>query len=643
MTAPCFSVPNNNVPDIVEQSLAEFKNFAETAFTTSMDAITDIVDSGIQEIGVGSGSVTINPDSQFANYVPFDKPEVPEAPNLTFTFNTEQPGIGNFANIDLTIDGGSVPVAPDAPLLSFPIPPGALTATPPGDAPAVGDYDDPTAPTITLPDVPTLLSLNLPTIDEPDVDAITAGFDALRSQKPDTPDDPYAEFTDYYNPTKARSDAFLAENTLTDGVVVAITSMLDGLGIPAQAETALRDRAISQVERDGAATVKDAMNEFTSRGWTLPTGPMLARVDAARDRAFEAKRTISRDIYIENQRIIVENWRFAVTSGLNLEQQYRSHFIALHNSALDFSNAVFNAAIGVHQARIQLFGAQIQAWQVESQIYRDWLQVELSKLEIFRQKIEAERLRNEINVQNIELYRVRLQGVLATIEIYKAQIDAVNAKIAGDTARIEGYRAEVSAYQSLVQAKEAEFRGYAARIGGEEAKASIYESQTRAYASAVSARTDTIRSQTIEGELRLKYNDQLVNTYTAAIDGWKARLQAEIERIRAGSLVYQGRAQIFSAEVGAEQARAVSDTRGFELDLTRYQITKDLALKQADQEIQEADRAQQRSLQASIAAAQVGASLSAAAMSAVNLGATMSNGFSSGISASCGISYSGEV
>lgn len=123
-----------------------------------------------------------------------------------------------------------------------------------------------------------------------------------------------ADFFRLYYPLA--SDAF---DKATNWLVNTIT--LGGTGINPAVEAQIWQRGRDRIVADSLSTQAQIMDDFASRGFSLPAGAMAARIDAARfDQAAKLQEQ-SRDVAIKQAEIEIENLRFAVEQAVKSRMQ----------------------------------------------------------------------------------------------------------------------------------------------------------------------------------------------------------------------------------------------------------------------------------------------------------------------------------
>jgi hypothetical protein len=122
-----------------------------------------------------------------------------------------------------------------------------------------------------------------------------------------------AFFTEYY---PLATDAF---DEATNWLVNAIT--VGGTGISPAVEEQIWQRARDRIIADGARVEADTMSEFADRGFSLPSGTLVSKLQELRFEQLAKSQDISRDIAADQAKMEVENVRFAVDLAIKSRLQ----------------------------------------------------------------------------------------------------------------------------------------------------------------------------------------------------------------------------------------------------------------------------------------------------------------------------------
>lgn len=544
-------------------------------------------------------------------------PAVPAAPSVTFPALATPAALvlANVTDVTPAVAPGFSATAPVVQILDKPA---ALVATAPGAAPLVSNVTLPNAPTVVLPDAPLMELISIPT-------APTLSMPVWAGVAPDgsslvTPTTGLIWSEDYY------------DSDLLQGVTSRLTTMLlGGTGLPAHIEQAIWDRGRAREDVIAKKATQEAYEEFAARGFALPSGALAGRVAEVWQKNREAGSTFSRDVAIKQAELEVENLKFTVSTGIQLEGQMMTYAGQYAARALDAAKATVQVAIDIFNAQVALYNARLQAYQTEATVYKELIQAESLRLEQYRTEIEAQKLVGDINMQAIQIYKTRIDALLSAVELYKAELEGVKTVVEVDRVRIEGFRATVDAYKATVDAKTSEYQAWGESIKGEATKVAIYEAQARAYGTLVDAYKtgETVKIENMKS--RISANELLVKAFSAEVDYLSEQVKAAIAQVDTSVKIYDGQARVYGAQVSGEEARVRALAEQIRLIIAAGTSDAELKLKAANLNVEQLLRIASLELEGVKAGGAVAGQLAASAMSAFNLGATVSSGWSFGV------------
>jgi hypothetical protein len=155
----------------------------------------------------------------------------------------------------------------------------------------------------------------------------------LREQPPpytgnvDITTDIYRVFQDGFSQFKPEMKEALAEYIAqffpdcvyaTTNDWICNTVLYGGTGIPADIEAQIWQRARARDTIEAAKLRDTAVLQFASRGFSLPSGALSARLLEIEQDASNKSSTISRDVAIKQAELEIENIKFAVSEGVKV-------------------------------------------------------------------------------------------------------------------------------------------------------------------------------------------------------------------------------------------------------------------------------------------------------------------------------------
>lgn len=449
--------------------------------------------------------------------------------------------------------------------IAFPDPPDALL-NPLIPAPTLTDRVEPSSPTISLP-----------------------GFDGVApTDMPDAPIDYETRFRGAY------ADAAPSIIAMIDGYVDAqllqlnpqfytqmaaierqlTTYLAGGTGLNPDVENAIYERERGKNTAEARRVRNASYEEAAKRGFTLPTGALSQIIQTARQGAADNNARQASEIVVMAAEMEQKNLQFAVTTSMALRQMvlsatlnYQSNLVSLNGQALDYAKNVLNAIIEVYNSAVRAFEVKLDAYKSEALVYDTRLKAALSFIELYRTQIEALRALTQVDIAKVDVYKARIEGLIAYSNVYRAQIEAVQGRVNLEKLQLDVFQSKVQAYTSLVQAKSAEWQGYSASIEGEVAKVKIYGVQVEAYNSLINgyrakieADTERVRAQALTNQARAANYASILSGYTAVVSarGEVARIKIEIGRQSLLAYTAQIQGTVANAQVLNEYYRSIS-------------------------------------------------------------------------------------
>lgn len=588
------------------------------------DRISDAVETAEQTREVALGTVDALSDITF----PFNS-SVPNPPSIdnNIEVNIDLPAIlpNSFGEITSSmpdrpgLEGVPAIPRPNIPefqssiaSLNIPTPP---PWTAPGEAPSrpdTGDVSIPVEPNLAMPPLPTIEELNIPTfggVTLPEFDTAAPEFEG--SALPGILQ--WAEPT--YHPE------------ILDEVLAKIRQLWSGgSGIPPAVEQAMVERAMSREDMIAKREIDAVSEEFSLRGFTMPTGMQAARVDQMRQDLALKKLSANRELTIEFAKWQIENIRFGVEQAIAAENVYVNLFSNSAQRMFEAARFQIESQINIYNAQVALYNARMNGFQIEAQVFDTLVRAELSKIEVFKAELDAEIARGQINEQRVRTYTAQVQALNTLVEIYKARMQGAQVQSEIIRSRIEAYRADVEAYGARVNADKVRFDAYEAQVRGEAAKAGIIDAEARAYAALIQGKSAIVDVDIKRAEIVIQKNQALISAYAADLDAEKARVQSQVGVIQAGAQAYIADTQRFAAQAQAETTKAQVEVSAKEAELRTnvafYQARVQAALGEMEQVMRQAALV----LDALKAAGQIASTITAGAMAGVHVGANLSGG-----------------
>lgn len=608
-----------NVEQLVEQRVNAATQTASELQSTALQTVSAL------------GNVDLN----------FNAGAPPVLPNVdpTITANLNLPNISPTSfgaltsNIPETPMLDPVPTIPDLTIPDFVSSIGSLnipnapawSATPQvPDAPVIGDVAVLDMPAIAIPNMPTLDEVAVPTFNGltlPVFDASSPEFEGsalpgiLQWSEPE-----------YYP-------------EVLDDVVAQLHKMWSGgSGIPEAVEQAMWARAAEREDLTADRELDSVSEEFSMRGFTMPSGMQAARTDQLRQELAVKKLGLNRELTIQIAQWQVENVRFACTQAIAAENVYVNLFMNVAQRLFEAARFQVESQTNIYNTQVSLFNARVNGYQISAQIFNTMVQAELSKIEVFKAEVEAEVARGQLNTQKVQAYTAMIEALKAQTDTYRTQMQGAEIKSNVLRNKIEMYRAQVQAYAEQVSAQKTVFDAYESQVRGESAKAGIIDAEARAYAALIQGKSSIADIGVKKADVTIQKNRVLIEGYQAALEAEKARIQSQLSVIQAGAQAYVADTQRYAAVAQAEGTKAQVQVAAKEAELRTnvsfYQAQVQAYLGNMEQLIRKAALI----VDALKAAGSISSTLAAGAMAGVHVGATLSG--SGAVTATGSDSYS---
>lgn len=531
--------------------------------------------------------------------VQFDKPNLPEFQSIENLLS------------ELNLDDLNMPDAPVMPTMELPNAP-SMAAIQVPDRPQIDtDIQLPEPPTLELPEMDDLKEIEIPTFEFPElpdfdgvppsISGVTVPNVFIEWKEPEYQSEILDELTDYI------------KKGITEG----------GTGLPAPIEEALFNRARSRESKETSRAVQEAVNDWSTRNFSMPPGMLVKQVATIREQGQLRASELNRDILVEASRMEIEQLRFLVQQGMALEQLTVNIFNNVANRLFEVARYNAESQMNVFNAQISLFNAQNESFKVLSDVYRIKLDGAIAKLTAYKAAIDAQVAVGQINEQYVQVYRAKMDAVLSNVEIYKAMVQGASVRADVIKNRFDAYRADVQAYSEQINAEKVKVEAYEAQIRGESTKASMFDTQARAYAStvqAVQAKADVKGKQI---QLKMEAARVWIGKYQADLEAYKAELQANLSEVQQNTAAFGAEVEAWRATAGMEVSQAEMQSRYADMNTRTNIAYAEMQLKEYETKMQKAIQEANIALESAKAMGQYTAQLAAGAMSAAHVTASI--------------------
>lgn len=578
-------------------TVASLTNDARSYVSSTIDAADTAMNNAIDQV-MGIGYVV-------PNYYPALIPDAPTleldltAPTLEsidLTLPTEPDAAPVFQDIG-DIEVGEAPtltaVAPTVTLprtpteiaefaatlpeintdLVFPEPPAELVS-PSFGPPTLNERTEPIAPTITLPGFEAVMPVD--TTEAPtDLEATLKGA--------------YLDISPQMIATlESQLDAMLVKinpqyHTQMAAIEAQLTRYLEGgTGFTPAVENAIYERARDKNNAEARRVVDGAFKDAADRGFTIPPGAAIAAMRQSRQAAADNNARAATEIVIKQAEIEQANLQFAVTTSaalrntvLNAAVSYHGNLVNLNGQALEYAKNVLNAIVETYNIAVKAFNLKLDAYRAEGAVYETRLKASMASIELYQAEIKSLEAMTNVDRAKVDIYRARIDSLNALAATYRSQIEVVLGQAQLEKTKLDLFGAQVQAYEATVRSKSAEWQGYVAALEGETSKVKVfgaqvdaYKGQVDGYRAVIDAQTERVRAAAITNQARAANHSAALAGYTAVVNARGEVARTQIENQRQKILAFQ-------AEIGAQSTNA-------QIRAGYYKVTAEAAMSNAD-------------------------------------------------------------
>jgi len=440
-------------------------------------------------------------------------------------------------------DPGDAPVkTPDTtPPISYP---DEFIADRPGDAPIIID--------VIIPDPPEMDTIADPKYTNIDLDCISCDGIAIPDFEGSVPSIP--------NLKMPSADISWSEedydSTILQATQARISELLaGGVGIPTYIWELIWGRSKDKTAQETERAVSEITDEWAAKGFSIPQGAQLLRIDKARTTGIEQLSEHARELAIKTAEHEIENLKFAVAQGKALEEMIGGWHQQRMGRALDALKFVFQAQVEVLNAQITFFKAQIELFNTEVTQYKAILEGKLAQLQSQKTYLEGQKLIGDLNELEVRIYEANLKAYATELEGYNSKVKGLMAKAENNTIRMQGYKTEVEAYGEFVKAWVAEWSGVNAQVDVKQLHASLFETEVKAYSTEVQAFGTKIDAAYKPNQQRQINNENEFKKFSASLESHNAKLEDVIKQLNAYEKQYDGNTKEYATKVENEKNR----------------------------------------------------------------------------------------
>lgn len=597
-----------NVPEVSPKEqptwVLNVQNQASGAINAAHSQLANIASAGTQF----DGRITALTE-QITN---IKIPPPPEMPKLR-----TPPGVG-----DLSVD---VP-NPESPAVAFQDVPDVGDTNPPEfvavrpsmnlqAVPAIPDAVMPAEPVLDVwelpaaPDVDSLAAPVLAQIVLPAVPQVTIPlFSTMRPGAPAVSVDDMVlryEAADYVSPwlDKIQSEV--------------VFGLQNGTGLSPANEAAIFGRARDRAATEQRKAEQAALTQFASRGFALPSGPLMAALEAARQAGADGVNEVSREVAVKRAEWEIEHYRFLLGKLGDFEAMSQQFWLGQQRMLLDAAQAVLQSKVQTYNVLASLYQAEIDAYRADTDVYKSQIESEVQRLRVYEAQIEGAKAQAELNQQEVAVYAERQKALALHVELYKTRVEALATLEQRNLTRIGVFKAQVEASGAMMSAQAARAQAIATSNQAQAVQLQAYQADVGAYGERVRAFAATVEARVSRAKLVTERNQTELARYQAAIEADRAKVQGYVAK--AGVAIDKYRANVENMRATADIAGRTAEVfvRGAEVTLNHAARSAEVLSKATEAAANTAVAHAKLAQDKAISTGQVYASLAASAFGAV--------------------------
>lgn len=354
-------------------------------------------------------------------------------------------------------------------------------------------------------------------------------------------------------------DAFIAKynpryHSQMEALEKRLAAMVQGgTGLRPDVEDAIYERARAKNGAEARRVQDQAWDSAARRGFTLPTGALMAAQLAARQGAADNNAAASREIVVIAAELEQKNIQFAITTSAGLRQtilnaavQMHGNLIQLNGQAIQYANAVVDAMVKVYELEVERFKVRLEQYRVDAQVFETLIRSSLADIELYKAQIDAERAKLQVDDSRVRLFQAQIDAHKAAVETWGKQVDGIVAMAQLERMKIDLFKAKVDAFQAEAGANADQWRAYSAAWGGEETKVRAQLGKVQVH----QARIEGAKAQIAAGSAQVDAQAKVVQ---AKLSAFETESRAFGEQVRADVAIVQGKLGVQDSLIKAYQ------------------------------------------------------------------------------------------
>lgn len=485
------------------------------------------------------------------------------------------------------------------------------------DAPVSTAIDMPSKPVLDRPILPNLVELVIPTFTY-------VPLPAYNDTNPEFEGSSVAAILQW-------TEAPYHLTILEEEMEVLRRMWAGGTGLPAAVEQAMWERAASREDTAIARDVSAAATEFSGRGFTLPPGMLVNRLDAVRAEGALRKQGLGREILLKIADTHIENLRFACTQAIASENVLIGLWDQMAKRQLEAAKIQLDSELALLNAQVAIYNAKQAAFATRANVRKMQLEERALEVQVHKVQLEGELAKGQINEQRLKVFLGLYEALTADVELFKAEMQGAQLQSELQKNEIEKFKVEVMAVAEVIKADQLRYEGYESRIKGEVAKASLQETQARAYSAYVSGKAAKAEIDIKNQQAELQSVELSLRAFLGNLEHSKVRMQTESAAIQASAEAHRANTARYVAQAGAETALSELDMKAYDTETRLGLALYDIEMKKYSVALEQLIRVASLQSDGLKAIGQMHSTLAAGALAGISVGASV--GASAGVSA----------
>ena len=426
---------------------------------------------------------------------------------------------------------------------------------------------------------------------------------------------------------------------LTEAIAVLRRMWAGGTGLPPAVEQALWERAAGREDVAASREIGAAAAEFSGRGFTLPPGALVNRIDTIRNDAALRKQTLGRDVMIKVADAHIENLRFACQQAIAAEGVLLEQWKQQSQLQFEANKAQLDSELALLNAKVAVFNAKQSAYSTEASVHKTLLEGRALELQKFKTEVDAEIAKGAINDQRVKVYLGQYEALKADVEVFKAEMQGAQTQAELGRLEVETYKANIQAVAEIMQAEKIKAEIFESSVRGEAAKASLIDAQARAYSAYVSGKSAAADVRLKNQDAQIRGMDFQLRAFLGNLEADKAQMQAELAAIQAGVSAFTADTQRAAAEAGVEISKNEMEIKAREADMRSAIALYETEMRKYMAAREELIRIASLQADGLKAIGQMHSTLAAGAMAGVSIGSNLGASGSLQVSGSTSVNY----